>query len=49
VSHIFDVVTVRGNYSYSSEHDYLSHTIGGSLEKELFDKTWKLPDVQEVN
>ena len=42
VSHIFDVVTVRGNYSYSAEHDYLSHTIGGSLEKELFDKNTTL-------
>jgi len=37
-SHVFDLLTLAGGYSFSRENDYLSHTIGGSLSRELNDK-----------
>lgn len=37
-SHVFDLLTLAGGYSFSKENDYLSHTIGGSLTRELNDK-----------
>jgi len=42
VSHDFDGLKVRTGYSYSREHDYLSHTLNGSLERELDDKNTTL-------
>jgi len=41
-SHVFDLLTLAGGYSFSRENDYLSHTIGGSLSRELNDKNTTL-------
>jgi hypothetical protein len=42
LSHIFGTLTARGGYSYSKENDYLSHTLNGGIEQELFDKNTTL-------
>ncbi len=41
-SHVWDLLTLAGGYSFSKENDYLSHTIGGSLTRELDDKNTTL-------
>ncbi|HEY1558389.1 MAG TPA: DUF3570 domain-containing protein [Kofleriaceae bacterium] len=38
LTHTFDTLTLGGNYSYSTENDYLSHTIGVDLTKDFDDK-----------
>ena len=38
LSHTLGSVKLHGNYSFSRENDYLSHTIAVGGEKELFDK-----------
>ena len=35
-------LTLTGNYSFSRENDYLSHTFGGGVSRELFDKNTTL-------
>ena len=41
-SHVLDTFTLAATYSFSKENDYLSHTLGGSLQDELFDKNTTL-------
>lgn len=41
-THVLDTFTFGGSYSFSKENDYLSHTLGASLQKELFDKNTTL-------
>ena len=38
LTHVFNTVTVGLNYSLSMEHDYLSHTVGAQVSKDLFEK-----------
>jgi hypothetical protein len=42
MSHVFDTVTPRLGYSFSTEHDYLSHTINANISKDLDDKNTQL-------
>ena len=42
LTHAFDTLTLDGNYSYSTENDYLSHTLGFDLSKDLDDKNTTL-------
>jgi hypothetical protein len=42
MSHVFDTVTPRLGYSFSTEHDYLSHTINANVSKDLDDKNTQL-------
>ena len=42
VSQILGSLTLHGNYSYSQENDYQSHTMSASFEKEMFDKNTTL-------
>jgi hypothetical protein len=41
-SHSFDALKLTGGYSFSKEHDYLSHTIGANVSSEMFDKNTTL-------
>jgi hypothetical protein len=34
-SHVWELLTLAGGYSFSRENDYLSHTVGGSLSREF--------------
>ncbi len=42
VSHIFGELVAKLDYSFSREHDYLSHTLGAGVERTLFDKNTTL-------
>lgn len=42
ISHVFDTLTPRFNYSMSTEDDYLSHTLSLGLVDELNDKNTQL-------
>lgn len=42
VSQDLGELTLRGSYSYSRENDYESHTLGGGVQQELFDKNTTL-------
>ncbi len=41
-SHTIDLLTLRGGYSYSREHDYLSHTLNGGISRDFNDKNTTL-------
>lgn len=38
ISQDLGAITLRGGYSYSRENDYASHTLGGGLQVDLFEK-----------
>jgi len=42
VSHAIDLLTLRAGYSYSREHDYLSHTMNGGISRDFDDKNTTL-------
>jgi len=42
LTHLIDTWTLTGGYSYSTENDYLSHTINVGVSKDLFDKNTTL-------
>jgi hypothetical protein len=42
LGHTIGSLSLHGSYSFSRENDYLSHTIGGSIGQELFDKNTTL-------
>ncbi len=42
MSHVFDTITPRLGYSFSTEHDYLSHTLSFNISDELNDKNTQL-------